>query len=233
MTKNKRVEPTHVSERPVATTAMFRVDHSDPSSELVDRSGLEPEDVQQIARLMEALRSLREAEDRLSAASRKYMRLGSIDMRALHFLIVAGNTEVLPTPGAIASHLGISSASTTKLLDRLERGGHISRERHPEDRRALVIRITPETHEVAKRTVGQQQANRFNAAARLTPSERAVVERFLRDMTTEIDVSGIAWAEAAEQTARASSGAPGASGAAGVSTAADPGDHAPRGAASE
>lgn len=178
--------------------ALYRLDHSDPSSELIDRAGLEDEDLQQIARLMEALRALREAEERLSEASLKYMRLSSVDMRALHFLIVAGNTDVLPTPGAIAAHLGISSASTTKLLDRLERGGHISRERHPEDRRALVIRITPDTHEAAKRTVGQQQANRFNAAARLAPHERDVVERFLRDMTAEIDVSGIAWAEAAE-----------------------------------
>ncbi|WP_346728763.1 MarR family winged helix-turn-helix transcriptional regulator [Leucobacter manosquensis] len=203
MTKNKRSAETDVSGDVGDASALYRMDHSDPKSELVDRTGLSHDDLQQIARLMEALRTLREAEERLSAASLKYMRLSSVDMRALHFLIVAGNTEVLPTPGAIAAHLGISSASTTKLLDRLERGGHISRERHPDDRRALVIRITPETHEAAKRTVGQQQANRFNAAARLTPDEREVVERFLRDMTAEIDVSGIAWAEAAEAGALA------------------------------
>lgn len=201
MTKNKRSAETDVSPPATGDSTLYRVDHSDPRSELVDRTGLDQADLQQIAQLMEALRTLREAEERLSAASLKYMRLSSVDMRALHFLIVSGNTDVLPTPGAIAAHLGISSASTTKLLDRLERGGHISRERHPEDRRALVIRITPHTHEAAKRTVGQQQANRFNAAARLSPEEREIVERFLRDMTAEIDVSGIAWAEAAEAAA--------------------------------
>ncbi len=201
MTKNKRGAETDVSAAPADPSALYRLDHSDPRSELVDRSGLDDADLRQIARLMEALRTLREAEERLSEASLKYMRLSSVDMRALHFLIVAGNTDVLPTPGAIASHLGISSASTTKLLDRLERGGHISRERHPDDRRALVIRITPETHDAAMRTVGQQQANRFNAAARLAPQEREIVERFLRDMTAEIDVSGLAWAQAGEASA--------------------------------
>ncbi|WP_053387350.1 MarR family winged helix-turn-helix transcriptional regulator [Leucobacter japonicus] len=196
MTKDKRVDAERGTEGSPA--ALYRVDHTDPRSELVDSAGLAPRDFEEIAHLMDALRQLRDAEERLSEASLKYMKLSSVDMRALHFLIVAGNTDVLPTPGAIAAHLGISSASTTKLLDRLERGGHISRERHPEDRRALVIRITPDTHDAAKRTVGQQQANRFNAAARLTSEERAVVEHFLRDMTREIDISGVEWAEAAE-----------------------------------
>ncbi|SDQ15913.1 MarR family winged helix-turn-helix transcriptional regulator [Leucobacter chromiiresistens] len=200
MTKNKRGAETDVSAA-ADPSALYRLDHSDPRSELVDRSGHDDADLRQIARLMEALRTLRAAEERLSEASLKYMRLSSVDMRALHFLIVAGNTDVLPTPGAIAAHLGISSASTTKLLDRLERGGHISRERHPDDRRALVIRITPETRDAAMRTVGQQQANRFNAAARLAPQEREIVERFLRDMTAEIDVSGLAWAQAGEASA--------------------------------
>ncbi|WP_336660323.1 MarR family winged helix-turn-helix transcriptional regulator [Leucobacter sp. USHLN153] len=196
MRKNKRDDA--VRETSAATAGLYRLDLTDPGSELVDRSGVDARGLAEIANLMDALRQLREAEERLSAASLQYMKLSKVDMRALHFLIVAENSDELPTPGAIASHLGISSASTTKLLDRLERGGHISRERHPEDRRALVIKITPETREAAKRTVGQQQAKRFNAAARLTSDERAVVERFLRDMMEEIDISDVDWANEAE-----------------------------------
>jgi DNA-binding MarR family transcriptional regulator len=94
---------------------------------------------------------------------------------------------VIATPGAIAAHLHISTASTTKLLDRLERAGHISRRAHPSDRRALAIEITPETHEAAMRTVCRQQAKRFLAAARLTPAERETVMRFLEDMASEIE----------------------------------------------
>ncbi len=173
---------------------MYDVAGNDPDGRLVDRSGMSPRDLAEIGALMAALGALREAEDRLSEASLKYMELGRTDMRALHFLIVTENQGGIATPGSIAAHLGITTPSTTKLLDRLERGGHISRSIHPKDRRAFAIAITPETREAAFRTVGAQQAKRFNAAARLTSTERAAVTRFLTDMTREIDVTGLDWA---------------------------------------
>lgn len=144
---------------------------------------------------MAALSRLRRAEQELSDASLKYMKLNQSDMRALHYLIVSGNRGAIATPGAISTHLNISSDSTTKLLDRLERAGHIIRKPHPTDRRALTISITPETHEAAMTTVGQQQANRFHAAARLTSAERKVVIRFLDDMAQELSIADLAWAQ--------------------------------------
>lgn len=175
-------------------SAIYDVDSSDPRQMLVDRSGVSADDVRQITGIMKALGSLREAEQRLSEASRRFMQLNETDMRALHYLIVCTHRDVIATPGGIAQHLSISSASTTKLLDRLERGGHIVRSSHPTDRRALAITITPETHRAAMETVGRQQAKRFNAAARLTPAEREVVTRFLRDMTDEITLRDEPWA---------------------------------------
>ena len=82
---------------------------------------------------MAAMAALRQAEEKLSEASLRYMKLNRTDMRALHFLIVAENRKQIVTPSAIAEHLGISTASTTKLLDRLERGDHILRHTHPTD----------------------------------------------------------------------------------------------------
>lgn len=180
-------------ERETQATNVYDLDASDPSGTLVDRGGLDPAQVQHIGLLMGALGRLREAEQELSEASLKYMKLNETDMRALHFLIVSANRGDLATPGAIAAHLKISSASTTKLLDRLERGGHIVRSAHPTDRRALTISITPETHEVARNTVGRQQAKRFHAAARLTAAEREVVIRFLDDMASEITIGTEDW----------------------------------------
>lgn len=175
--------------------SIYDVDASDPRSILIDRSGLGAEEVAEISELMAALGQLRDAEQRLSEASREYMRLNQSDMRALHYLIVAAHTSAVTTPGAIAQHLGISTASTTKLLDRLEKGGHITRSPHPTDRRALAIAITSETHQAAMETVGRQQAKRFHAAARLSRDERGVVTRFLRDMTDEITLRDEAWAQ--------------------------------------
>lgn len=173
---------------------LFDVDTSDPDSALVDRSSLTSADVAQINALMAALARLRRAEDLLVEASNAYMRLNRTDMRTLHFLIASAHCNEVVTPSAIAAHLGISTASTTKLLDRLERGGHITRDSHPSDRRALVISVTPETHRSAMSTVGRQQARRFNAAARLSPSEREVVIGFLTDMADELSLAHAPWA---------------------------------------
>lgn len=175
------------------TSNIYDVNASDPNARLINRDEHPPAVIAQIGELMGALAALRAAERRLSEASQQYMKLGPTDMRALHFLIVAQNTNTIATPGAIASHLEISTASTTKLLDRLEAAGHIIRAPHPSDRRALAITITDETHEAAVETVGRQQAKRFHAAARLTTTERDVVIRFLHDMTNEIRIREGQW----------------------------------------
>lgn len=180
----------------LAHAAIYDVESSDPRGMLVDRSGVAEEDLRQIALVMGALGDLRDAEQRLSLASRRYMQLNETDMRALHYLIVCANKGATATPGGIATHLGISTASTTKLLDRLEKGGHIRRAPHPTDRRALAITITPETRQAAMETVGRQQAKRFYSAARLTPEERDVVIRFLSDMAQEITLRDEPWAQA-------------------------------------
>lgn len=180
---------------PQALPSVYTIEASDPREELVDRAGLSAEDLVQINELMAALAGLRRAEQELSEASRRFMRLGETDMRALHFLIVCENTGTLATPSAIAQSLGISSASTTKLLDRLEHAGHIRRGPHPSDRRALVITIEPATRSSAMRTVGAQQARRVHAARRLDPREREVVIDFLEDMTAEISVDHLEWDE--------------------------------------
>jgi DNA-binding MarR family transcriptional regulator len=152
---------------------------SDREEELVSREGLDDADVDQVVRVMQSLRGWHDAERRMSEASSKYMKLNVTDMRALRFLIAARNQHEIATPGAVAEYLGISSASTTKLLDRLERGGHVVRAPHPSDRRALTISVTDATRAVARESVGRLHARRFAAAAALTPDEREVVIRFL------------------------------------------------------
>ncbi|WP_018296467.1 MarR family winged helix-turn-helix transcriptional regulator [Corynebacterium lubricantis] len=164
----------------------YDVDSNDPKHELVNREHLSAEELTQINALMAAMGELRRAEERLSDASLEYMKLGKTDMRALHYLIVAGNTGEVVTATTLAAHLDITSASTTKLLDRLARGGHITRTPHPEDRRSTQIHITEETKQAAMQTVGKQQARRFAAAARLSPAEREVVTKFLRDTAGEL-----------------------------------------------
>lgn len=163
------------------------------SSDVVNAEGVSEEARSEISTLMNALANLREAELRVSEASSRFMKLSNQDMRALHYLITAKRQGELVTPGMISAHLRISAASTTKLLNRLERDHHIIRLLHPTDRRAFRIEITEETEASAKQTVGKLQARRFHAAARLTSSERETVTRFIRDMTEEISLKNAPW----------------------------------------
>lgn len=165
---------------------IYRLGVSDPSGALVDRTQLTADDVAQVDEVMSALVELRAAETRLAEESSRYMKLGSTDMRAIHFLIAGRHRGQEVTAGAVAAHLEISSASTTKLLDRLERAGHIHREPHPADRRSVVIRLAESTYASAMDTVGRQQSRRVHAVTMLTPEERDVVVRFLRQMAADL-----------------------------------------------
>jgi DNA-binding MarR family transcriptional regulator len=154
----------------------------DPHQEIVRRAGMADADVDQVVGVLEALRRWRETERRMSEASQRYMKLGETDMRALRFVIAMQNHGRVVTPGAIAEHLGITTASTTKLIDRLAAGDHVRRSPHPSDRRSLAIEVTEGTRRAARESVGRSHARRFDAAARLTADEREVVTRFLEDL---------------------------------------------------
>jgi DNA-binding MarR family transcriptional regulator len=47
------------------------------------------------------------------------------------------------SPSALAQRAGLHPATVTGILDRLERGGWIDRDRHPSDRRGVVLRVAP------------------------------------------------------------------------------------------
>ncbi|WP_394553968.1 MarR family winged helix-turn-helix transcriptional regulator [Agromyces sp. MMS24-JH15] len=159
----------------------------DASEELVHRTGMSDDDVAHTVEVMRALRRWHQASERMSEASNRYMRLNSTDMRALRFLIAAHNQGAVVTPGQLSEHLAISTAATTKMLDRLEAGHHVLRAPHPTDRRSLAITVTEHTRRDARETVGRQHARRFDVAAALVPEERDVVIRFLDGLSaTEV-----------------------------------------------
>jgi len=48
------------------------------------------------------------------------------------------------TPGLLAERTGLTSGAITAVLDRLEKAGFVRRDKDPEDRRQVVVRLTPE-----------------------------------------------------------------------------------------
>lgn len=157
----------------------------DPDQQLVDRSHVSDDDIAQIMRVLSGIRDWRETEERIRLQARTDMDLNENDMRALRFLVASDNIGTVVTPGLLAAHLDISTASTTKLLDRLAAAGHVTRSAHPTDRRALAIAITEDTHRRVQDSVGRTQAHRFNVVAGLSPAERDIVIRFLTELRGE------------------------------------------------
>jgi DNA-binding MarR family transcriptional regulator len=48
------------------------------------------------------------------------------------------------TPGELGKHSGLTSASVTALIDRLERKGFAKQTPHPRDRRRVLVEVIPE-----------------------------------------------------------------------------------------
>ncbi len=81
-------------------------------------------------------------------------RLGihTTDHQLMNFVELLDNSESGQgaRPGDLARLSGLSTGGVTVALDRLERGGFIRRERNPQDRRSVLIRMTPEARSKAQ-----------------------------------------------------------------------------------
>jgi DNA-binding MarR family transcriptional regulator len=83
------------------------------------------------------------------------------------------------TPGQLGERLSLTSGSVTALVDRLERLGWAARERHPDDRRKVVVRLTPAAVETGEREIGPLVAAINEVAGGFPARDRVVIDRFL------------------------------------------------------
>ncbi|GIJ12409.1 MarR family transcriptional regulator [Micromonospora andamanensis] len=108
--------------------------------------------------------------------------LNATDLQAL---IAVMDAELLGdpiTPGRLGEHLGLSSGSVTALIDRLERAGHLRRDRDTTDRRKVLLRYAQRGAELAMgffRPLGER-TDRVMAGFR--DDELEVVYRFMTAM---------------------------------------------------
>jgi DNA-binding MarR family transcriptional regulator len=118
---------------------------------------------------------------------RSVMGMGDNELRLVQYVLLAHREGREVKPTEIARHLGISSASTTALLDRLERGGSLERLSHPTDRRSILIAPTREVEAGLSATVEEYSRRLARLTAELSDDERAAVERFLGALTEAAD----------------------------------------------
>ena len=94
-----------------------------------DRSAL-------IAALIVALREASGKSVLFSQAVADRVGMNPTDLESLELLVRHGPM----TAGQLAERTGLTTGAVTGLIDRLERHGYARRERHPSDRRSVIVR---------------------------------------------------------------------------------------------
>jgi DNA-binding MarR family transcriptional regulator len=94
-------------------------------------------DVDRLRRLLFSLGRLYSLRDPLAGLCERM----ELTAPQIHALLWLGQDGAL-TMGELARRLGITEKTVTGVVDRLEREGHVRRERGPEDRRVIHCRLT-------------------------------------------------------------------------------------------
>ncbi|GAA3032174.1 MarR family transcriptional regulator [Microbacterium dextranolyticum] len=136
---------------------------------------------------MEALRSYRAAEVAMRRRTQQSMDMGENELLVLRFLARARLRDEAVTPVTLSRYLGITSASTTALLDRLEKSGHITRAPNPADRRSVLITSTDRSDAEVRHTLAAMHDRMMSVVRDMGPDERATVIEFLDAMRSAVD----------------------------------------------
>jgi DNA-binding MarR family transcriptional regulator len=133
-----------------------------------------------------AVRAFSDAMDRMHSVMKGDMEMNATDLAAIRMLIMREQDGPV-SPHDVARHLRISTASTTKLLDRLEDAGHLVRRPHPTDRRSRVIELTDVSRGEFYRHFGARLRGMRAVAEGFTDAELEASARFISAVAEVFD----------------------------------------------
>ncbi|MEU2200394.1 MarR family transcriptional regulator [Isoptericola sp. NPDC019482] len=137
--------------------------------------------------LLEALRAFRRADEAMRRRAGREMKMNLTDLRALQHVIACDGRGEPATPRELAEYLSISTASTTKLLDRLVDSGHLERRPHPSDRRSVVVVASDAAHAEVRERLAPVHARMLEIARAVPARSRPAVRNFLLAMAAEAE----------------------------------------------
>src|SRR5881296_1579553 len=131
--------------------------------------------------LMKAHRTL----ERLATRSIELSEVGLSDFAVMEMLLHKGPQPV----NEIGRRVELTSGAITTAVDRLESRGLVTREAHPSDRRARIVRLTATGQvQAAKVFAGHREAMDL-AASGLSKTERATLIELLKKLGTSSGAS--------------------------------------------
>jgi DNA-binding MarR family transcriptional regulator len=91
-------------------------------------------------------------------------------------------------PNDLARTLGVTSAASSGIVDRLEARGHVSRTPHTTDKRRTVVVITDSGRAEVLAQMRPMFEGLVAADSRLNDQERAIVNGYLRDIISAMRI---------------------------------------------
>ena len=132
--------------------------------------------------LMKAHRALQ----RLATRSIELSEVGLSDFGVLEMLLHKGPQPV----NEIGRRIELTSGAITTAVDRLESRGLVTREAHPSDRRARIVRLTAAGEQQAVRIFAVHKGAMDLAASGLSKTERAALIGLLKKLGTSAGAPG-------------------------------------------
>jgi DNA-binding MarR family transcriptional regulator len=90
-------------------------------------------------------------------------------------------------PGELAAHTMVTTGAMTKRIDRLERGGLVTRRRAAGDGRGRVVGLTPAGRELIDRAFTEHMRNERRLLDALPPQEAAQLEALLTGWLSRLE----------------------------------------------
>ena len=112
-------------------------------------------------------------------------RLNRGEVGVLGALLLAGSAQLSPTQ--LFKGLMLSSAGITSRLDRLERAGYVKRTRHPQDRRGVLVSLTPAGRKVFEQAFAADLKGEKDLMAPLTKAEQRSLVSLLRKLLSALE----------------------------------------------
>lgn len=91
------------------------------------------------------------------------------------------------SPGDLLATTMVSSGTMTNRIDQLEKAGFIERVINPEDRRSVLIALTPKGFDCVEATVTAHVSNQHRLAAKLDEAEKAALNALLKKFLADFE----------------------------------------------